>query len=102
MQKRAPPTRRSALRIKLASLAARRGRLALKKPYRMVTYELMQDPQRLFVHPLVTRVRFDGTTSDMAWIMLRNIVLNILALGFYRFAGRVRMRRYIWDHVCVG
>lgn len=42
------------------------------------------------------RAVFDGTNTDLWPITLRNAILNLLTLFFYRFWGRTRVRRYLW------
>lgn len=45
---------------------------------------------------------YDGKASEILILFLTNVVLNILTLGFYRFWGKTRIRRYIWSHMRVG
>ena len=42
---------------------------------------------------------YDGKLGELYGIFLVNVLLGVVTLGFYRFWGRTRMRRYIWSHV---
>jgi uncharacterized membrane protein YjgN (DUF898 family) len=42
---------------------------------------------------------YGGTFGNVAGIALANGLLSILTLGFYRFWGKTRLRRYLWGHV---
>lgn len=48
------------------------------------------------------RLVYDGKASEIIVLFLTNVVLNILTLGFYRFWGKTRIRRYVWSHMRVG
>lgn len=43
-------------------------------------------------------VSFSGRAGEIAPIVIKNILLNIVTLGFYRFWGRTNVRRYLWQH----
>ncbi len=45
---------------------------------------------------------YDGKVTEILILFLANVVLNILTLGFYRFWGKTRIRRYIWSHMRLG
>ena len=45
------------------------------------------------------RLVYDGTTGDLFSLCLRIFLLNLVTLGFYRFWGRTRIRKYLWGHV---
>ncbi len=45
------------------------------------------------------QVRFEGRRDDLAGILFRNLLLNLVTLGIYRFWGRTRVRRFVWRHV---
>src|SRR5262249_37803450 len=47
----------------------------------------------------VSRLKWTGKVSELYRIFFLNIVLSILTLGFYRFWGKARMRRYIASHI---
>ena len=47
-------------------------------------------------------LNYDGKISEILILFLTNVVLNILTLGFYRFWGKTRIRRYIWSHMRLG
>jgi uncharacterized membrane protein YjgN (DUF898 family) len=49
--------------------------------------------------PAETRLVYDGTTESVLILWLKVLGLNIITLGFYRFWGRTRIRRYLWSHV---
>ncbi len=39
-----------------------------------------------------------GATGAMARLAARNFVLNVLTLSFYRFWGKTRVRRFLWEN----
>ncbi len=42
---------------------------------------------------------YEGTVGNVAGIAVTNGVLGLLTLGFYRFWGRTRLRRYLWSRL---
>jgi len=44
-----------------------------------------------------TAFSFDGDWRELAPILLTNLMLTIVTLGFYRFWGIARERRYLWS-----
>jgi len=48
--------------------------------------------------PRVTPV-YEGAAGEVTGIAVRNGVLGVLTLGFYRFWGKTRLRRYLWSHL---
>ena len=42
---------------------------------------------------------YGGTTGGIGRIAVTNSVLNFLTLGFYRFWGKTRLRRYLWGNI---
>jgi uncharacterized membrane protein YjgN (DUF898 family) len=52
----------------------------------------MQDQTR----PLL---EYDGTTGELCKIFFTNLLFNVLTLGFYRFWGTTKLRRYVWSHM---
>lgn len=42
---------------------------------------------------------YDGRAGHVAAIALINALLGLLTLGFYRFWGKTRMRRYLWSRI---
>lgn len=44
-----------------------------------------------------TAFSFDGNWRELAPILLTNLMLSIVTLGFYRFWGIARERRYLWS-----
>jgi uncharacterized membrane protein YjgN (DUF898 family) len=42
---------------------------------------------------------YDGRLSEIYVIFIKNLLLAIVTLGFYRFWGKTNLRRYIWSHV---
>jgi uncharacterized membrane protein YjgN (DUF898 family) len=42
---------------------------------------------------------YDGRLGELYGIFIGNLLLSIVTLGFYRFWGKTRMRRYIWSRV---
>ena len=45
----------------------------------------------------VLRLKCRGGGEELMGIAALNLVLSILTLGFYRFWGRTRLRRYLWS-----
>lgn len=43
-------------------------------------------------------VAFDGPRRRLLWILIRNLLLNAVTLGFFRFWARTHLRRYFWRH----
>src|SRR5262249_31926010 len=48
-----------------------------------------------------SRLHYDGKLSELYAIYLRHLVLMLLTLGWSRFWGRTRLRRYLWNHFAV-
>ena len=42
---------------------------------------------------------YDGSTGELFRLWLKTTALAILTLGFYRFWGRTRIRRYLWSRL---
>ncbi len=42
---------------------------------------------------------YDGRLGEIYGIFIKNLLLGIITLGFYRFWGKTNLRRYIWSHV---
>ncbi len=53
-------------------------------------------PQQAPVRPV-----YDGTLGELYGIYLRHLVLMVVTLGWSRFWGRTRLRRYLWSHLSV-
>jgi uncharacterized membrane protein YjgN (DUF898 family) len=45
-----------------------------------------------------TRVGFEARPR-LTWLLIKNFLLTIVTLGFYRFWARVRVRRYFWSTI---
>ena len=48
-----------------------------------------------------SRPVYDGKLGELYGIYLRHLTLMVLTLGWSRFWGRTRLRRYLWNHVSV-
>ncbi len=46
-------------------------------------------------HPVP--VEFSGDTMVFFWMVLVNGILSLLTLGIYRFWGKAKVRRYLWE-----
>ena len=46
-----------------------------------------------------TRIEYNGRTKEVVGIVIGNFLLSIPSLGFYRFWGKTRLRRYVWGHI---
>src|SRR5581483_2782980 len=44
---------------------------------------------------------YDGTLAELYAIYLRHLVLMVVTLGWSRFWGRTRLRRYLWNHLSI-
>ena len=44
-------------------------------------------------------VVFDGLRSELARLLMRNLLLSLLTLGIYRFWAKTRVRHLLWRHV---
>jgi uncharacterized membrane protein YjgN (DUF898 family) len=49
--------------------------------------------------PTQPRITYYGRTWEVAAIAITNLLLAFPTLGFYRFWGKTRLRRYVWSHV---
>ena len=52
-------------------------------------------------NPQPVRPVYDGSLGELYAIYLRHLVLMVLTLGWSRFWGRTRLRRYLWNHFSV-
>ena len=48
-----------------------------------------------------SRPVYDGTLGELYAIYLRHLAMMLLTLGWSRFWGRTRIRRYVWNHLSV-
>lgn len=48
-----------------------------------------------------SRPVYDGRLGELYAIYLRHVVLMLLTLGWSRFWGRTRLRRYLWSHFAI-
>lgn len=48
-----------------------------------------------------SRPIYDGRLGELYAIYLRHVVLMLLTLGWSRFWGRTRLRRYVWSHLAI-
>lgn len=48
-----------------------------------------------------SRPLYDGRLGELYAIYLRHLVLMVLTLGWSRFWGRTRLRRYLWNHMAI-
>jgi len=48
-----------------------------------------------------TRPVYDGKLGELYGIYLRHLTLMVLTLGWSRFWGRTRLRRYLWNHLSI-
>ena len=48
-----------------------------------------------------SRPLYDGKLGELYVIYLRHLVLMLLTLGWSRFWGRTRIRRYLWNHFAI-
>ena len=48
-----------------------------------------------------SRPVYDGGLGELYAIYLRHVVLMLLTLGWSRFWGRTRLRRYVWNHLSI-
>jgi uncharacterized membrane protein YjgN (DUF898 family) len=42
---------------------------------------------------------YDGEAGSFAGIAITNTLLSLVTLGFYRFWGKTRLRRYLWSRI---
>ncbi len=61
------------------------------------------EPPAAPVAPDLTPSRpvYDGTLGELYALYLRHLVLMVLTLGWSRFWGRTRLRRYLWNHLAI-
>ena len=48
-----------------------------------------------------SRPIYDGRLGELYGIYLRHLALMVVTLGWSRFWGRTRLRRYLWNHVSI-
>ncbi|UYN95963.1 MAG: DUF898 family protein [Enhydrobacter sp.] len=48
-----------------------------------------------------SRPTYDGRLAELYGIYLRHLLLMLLTLGWSRFWGRTRLRRYLWNHFSI-
>jgi len=48
-----------------------------------------------------SRPIYDGRLGELYAIYLRHVVLMVVTLGWSRFWGRTRLRRYVWNHLSI-
>ncbi len=48
-----------------------------------------------------SRPLYDGRLGELYAIYLRHVVLMLLTMGWSRFWGRTRLRRYLWNHLSI-
>src|SRR5271155_736302 len=48
---------------------------------------------------LEAALTYDGNNRELLRLWLKTTALAILTLGFYRFWGRTRIRRYLWSRL---
>lgn len=48
---------------------------------------------------VVQRLNYEGRVGEVAGIAVTNGLLGLVTLGFYRFWGKTRLRRYLWGRV---
>jgi uncharacterized membrane protein YjgN (DUF898 family) len=48
-----------------------------------------------------SRPVYDGKLGELYGIYLRHLTLMVLTLGWSRFWGRTRLRRYLWNHFSI-
>jgi len=48
-----------------------------------------------------SRPVYDGKLSELYGLYLRHLVMMLLTLGWSRFWGRTRLRRYLWNHFAI-
>jgi uncharacterized membrane protein YjgN (DUF898 family) len=52
--------------------------------------------------PAAHRFGFEGRFGELYVLFMRNLLLSIGTLSFYRFWGRAEMRRYLWSRIGLG
>jgi uncharacterized membrane protein YjgN (DUF898 family) len=63
----------------------------------VVPNDAVSDTPTADPRPLSRLLHYDGTLGDLYRIYLVNLLLTILTLGFWRFWGVTRLRRYVWS-----
>jgi uncharacterized membrane protein YjgN (DUF898 family) len=48
-----------------------------------------------------SRPVYDGRLGELYGIYLRHLALMVMTLGWSRFWGRTRLRRYLWNHLSI-
>jgi uncharacterized membrane protein YjgN (DUF898 family) len=68
----------------------------------------LSPPAGPWAHPPISppdltpsRPIYDGKLSEIYAIYLRHLVWMLITLGWSRFWGRTRVRRYLWSHVSI-
>ena len=77
-----------------------------KRPFRERSFRPLgrragQRPALSPVDLTPSRPVYDGKLGELYGIYLRHLTLMVLTLGWSRFWGRTRLRRYLWNHVSI-
>ncbi len=48
------------------------------------------------------RIAFDARFDEFFALFMRNLLLSLATLSFYRFWGRTKIRRYLWSRAALG
>lgn len=77
-----------------AAAAASAARLPAEGPPPVDAGAAPAESPAAATHPI-----YDGIAGPIGGIVMVNSLLGILTLGFYRFWGSTRLRRYIWSNI---
>jgi uncharacterized membrane protein YjgN (DUF898 family) len=63
----------------------------------MTDHSDTENPSASGQHIVQGSSEFHGLSREIIWLVIKNFLLNIVTLGFYRFWARTNVRRYLWE-----
>ena len=63
---------------------------------------IMEQPPGAEAPGTATAVAFEGRRASLVGIVLKNLLLNVLTVGIYRFWAKTRLRRFFWSGISIG
>jgi len=92
------PLERAMARVEVEADATARtqSEAAARKPVRSFTGPVPARPREAAP---ASGLAYDGNKRELLRLWLETTALTILTVGFYRFWGRTRIRRYLWSRV---
>ena len=90
------PLERAMVRVEADATARARSEPAAPRPAPPLADPVISNARK---GDLTRSLGYDGQLGELWRLWLETTALTILTLGFYRFWGRTRIRRYLWSRV---